>query len=112
MIEAIDLEKCTGCGICDDVCPADVIHMEPVAIADAVIVPSPAIGALAASRYGIAAGRIRIGPPPLPPPAPIHRTPAAHRQRCRDRTTRAAVGSRPVRTPVPVYAMQIFGELP
>ncbi len=30
MIEHIDLEKCTSCGICDDVCPADVIHMEPV----------------------------------------------------------------------------------
>jgi Pyruvate/2-oxoacid:ferredoxin oxidoreductase delta subunit len=30
MIESIDLERCTSCGICDDVCPADVIHMEPV----------------------------------------------------------------------------------
>lgn len=29
MIERIEIEKCTGCGICDDVCPADVIHMEP-----------------------------------------------------------------------------------
>ena len=29
MIEHIDLEKCTGCGICDVVCPADVIHMAP-----------------------------------------------------------------------------------
>lgn len=28
MIEAIALEACTGCGICDAVCPADVIHME------------------------------------------------------------------------------------
>ncbi len=28
MIEAIDVEKCTGCGECDIVCPADVIHME------------------------------------------------------------------------------------
>ncbi len=28
MIEAIDVDKCTGCGECDDVCPADVIHME------------------------------------------------------------------------------------
>jgi Pyruvate/2-oxoacid:ferredoxin oxidoreductase delta subunit len=33
MIERIELEKCTGCGICDLVCPADVIHMEPVAAA-------------------------------------------------------------------------------
>lgn len=31
MIETIQIEKCTGCGICDDVCPADVIHMEPAA---------------------------------------------------------------------------------
>ncbi len=36
MIESIDLDKCTGCGICDQVCPADVIHMEPVEVADAV----------------------------------------------------------------------------
>lgn len=28
MIEHIALDKCTGCGICDWVCPADVIHME------------------------------------------------------------------------------------
>lgn len=33
MIETIQIEKCTGCGICDDVCPADVIHMEPAALA-------------------------------------------------------------------------------
>lgn len=32
MIEAIDLNKCTGCGVCDEVCPADVIHMETVAV--------------------------------------------------------------------------------
>ena len=32
MIENIELEQCTGCGICDAVCPADVIHMEPVAV--------------------------------------------------------------------------------
>ena len=32
MIESIELEQCTGCGICDAVCPADVIHMEPVAV--------------------------------------------------------------------------------
>ncbi len=33
MIEAIELEKCTGCGNCDAVCPADVIHMERVTAA-------------------------------------------------------------------------------
>ena len=32
MIENIELERCTGCCICDAVCPADVIHMEPVAV--------------------------------------------------------------------------------
>lgn len=31
MIRSIDLAQCTGCGICDAVCPADVIHMEPIA---------------------------------------------------------------------------------
>jgi Pyruvate/2-oxoacid:ferredoxin oxidoreductase delta subunit len=31
MIEHIDLTRCTGCGICDFVCPADVIHMERTA---------------------------------------------------------------------------------
>ena len=37
MIEHIDIAKCTGCGICDVVCPADVIHMEPAG--DAVALP-------------------------------------------------------------------------
>jgi Pyruvate/2-oxoacid:ferredoxin oxidoreductase delta subunit len=36
MIERIDLERCTGCGICDAVCPADVIHMEPMRVAQEV----------------------------------------------------------------------------
>jgi len=31
MIESIDMPRCTGCGVCDLVCPADVIHMTPVA---------------------------------------------------------------------------------
>ena len=33
VIEKIEIERCTGCGICDAVCPADVIHMEPVPVA-------------------------------------------------------------------------------
>ena len=33
MIEHIEIGKCTGCGICDVVCPADVIHMEPAPVA-------------------------------------------------------------------------------
>ncbi len=28
MPAAIDLEKCSGCGICDQICPGDVIHMD------------------------------------------------------------------------------------
>ncbi len=36
MIENIELEKCTSCGICDYVCPADVIHMEPAPVQDSI----------------------------------------------------------------------------
>jgi Pyruvate/2-oxoacid:ferredoxin oxidoreductase delta subunit len=36
MIETIEIEKCTGCGICDIVCPADVIHMEPAPVVSEV----------------------------------------------------------------------------
>ena len=32
MIETIEMDKCTSCGICDFVCPADVIHMTPATI--------------------------------------------------------------------------------
>jgi Pyruvate/2-oxoacid:ferredoxin oxidoreductase delta subunit len=32
MIETIEMDKCTGCGICDEVCPADVIHMEALSV--------------------------------------------------------------------------------
>ena len=35
MIERIDLGKCTGCGLCDLVCPADVIHMETAEVVQA-----------------------------------------------------------------------------
>jgi Pyruvate/2-oxoacid:ferredoxin oxidoreductase delta subunit len=41
VIEHIEIEKCTGCGICDWVCPADVIHMEPAPA------PSPILGLIA-----------------------------------------------------------------
>ncbi len=34
MIETIELDKCTGCGACDAVCPADVIHMESTEISE------------------------------------------------------------------------------
>jgi ferredoxin len=30
MIVDIDLERCTGCGLCDPICPSDVIHMERI----------------------------------------------------------------------------------
>jgi len=43
MIESIELEKCTGCGICDTVCPADVIHMEPATAANGVDGLTPAL---------------------------------------------------------------------
>jgi formate hydrogenlyase subunit 6/NADH:ubiquinone oxidoreductase subunit I len=33
MIETIEMDKCTGCGVCDAVCPADVIHMEETQVA-------------------------------------------------------------------------------
>jgi Pyruvate/2-oxoacid:ferredoxin oxidoreductase delta subunit len=42
MIERIEIETCTGCGICDAVCPADVIHMEPA--------PGAPVAGLAATR--------------------------------------------------------------
>lgn len=28
MPAVIDIRKCTGCGICDDICPGDIIHMD------------------------------------------------------------------------------------
>ena len=28
MIQEVDLDKCTGCGICVDVCPLDVLRMD------------------------------------------------------------------------------------
>jgi Pyruvate/2-oxoacid:ferredoxin oxidoreductase delta subunit len=36
MIETIDLPRCTGCGVCDIVCPADVIHMEATEVATGI----------------------------------------------------------------------------
>ncbi len=36
MIETIDLPRCTGCGICDIVCPADVIHMTETPVASEI----------------------------------------------------------------------------
>ena len=27
MPPVIDMEKCTGCGLCDSICPADTIYM-------------------------------------------------------------------------------------
>jgi len=36
LIENIDIAKCTGCGICDLVCPADVIHMQDVPPGDTI----------------------------------------------------------------------------
>ena len=47
MIEAIDLGRCTGCGNCDLVCPADVIHMER----------APAVETAAAAVPGVTAER-------------------------------------------------------
>jgi len=44
MIEHIEIDKCTGCGICDAVCPADVIHMEPVT-------PQMGVGGLRTSAH-------------------------------------------------------------
>ena len=30
MIEHIDPDKCTGCGICEDICPLDTIRIDPI----------------------------------------------------------------------------------
>ena len=44
MIETIDLTRCTGCGICDIVCPADVIHMTDVTLMTKTPVESEVTG--------------------------------------------------------------------
>jgi len=28
MPPVIDLERCSGCGFCDEICPGDLIHMD------------------------------------------------------------------------------------
>ena len=28
MPAVIDVDKCSGCGICDEICPGDLIHMD------------------------------------------------------------------------------------
>ncbi|MDP9023296.1 MAG: glycosyltransferase, partial [Actinomycetota bacterium] len=46
-------------------------------MADAVVVPSPPLGTLVSERYGTEAERILAGEPPVVPPPPAPRTPAA-----------------------------------
>ena len=59
MIENIELEKCTGCGVCDAVCPADVIHMEPAPAADSVLGMDSGIGMALRSDFKLPVIRFR-----------------------------------------------------
>jgi glycosyltransferase involved in cell wall biosynthesis len=57
--------------------PAAAMEREAFAMADLVIVPSAAMGSLAATRYGLEPNRIRIGTPPVPVLEPATPLPAA-----------------------------------
>ena len=58
--------------------PAAAMEREAFAMADLVIVPSAAMGEVAATRYGLDPNRIRVGAPPVPELDPAERSPAPH----------------------------------
>ncbi|HEX5631348.1 MAG TPA: glycosyltransferase family 4 protein, partial [Acidimicrobiia bacterium] len=53
-------------------------HLERVALAaaDAVLVPSAAVGDWAVARYGLEPARVVVAPPPVPDVVPVERRPA------------------------------------
>jgi glycosyltransferase involved in cell wall biosynthesis len=59
MFEAIGVEPV-------EIAVARAMERGAMAMADAVVVPSPAVGSLVAERYGVEADRIVVGTPPVP----------------------------------------------